>query len=210
MGNSLANVDHSTARRKRQRETAAAARLESALRKQAENVALEGQTGGTADGVAVQGQYAYIGVGQRLVIVDISDPAQPALAGQTDLLPGTVFDVVVAGDYTYLACFINGLRIIDVSDPEAPFEAGFCETGADAMDVALDGKLAYTSVVEVIDVSDPASPFQVGSYGVGYGAGMGVAVAGSRAYVAADGNGLMILRYVPPQQVYLPLVMRNC
>jgi len=79
------------------------------------NVVLEGQTGGTTSGVAVSGQYAYIGIGQRLAILDISDPAQPARVGQTDLLPGDVFDVAVVGDYAYVACFINGLRIIDIS-----------------------------------------------------------------------------------------------
>jgi hypothetical protein len=48
------------------------------------------QIGGLTDAVAVQGNYAYIGIGRRLGIVDISAPAAPALVGQTGLLADDV------------------------------------------------------------------------------------------------------------------------
>jgi hypothetical protein len=41
---------------------------------QSHNVQLVGQIGGSTFGVTLQGDYAYIGVGPRLVIVDVSDP----------------------------------------------------------------------------------------------------------------------------------------
>ena len=66
---------------------------------QAQNVLLQSQVGGTPGGVAFQGSYAYVGVGPRLVIMNVSNPAQPVFVGQTDLLPSRVFDVAVAGDY---------------------------------------------------------------------------------------------------------------
>ncbi len=50
---------------------------------QAENVEFIGQIGGVTYAVAVQGTYAYIGVGPRLVILDVSDPARPRMVGRT-------------------------------------------------------------------------------------------------------------------------------
>ena len=48
----------------------------------ARNVELIGQVGGATQAVAVAGSYAYVGVGPQLVILDISDPAQPAVVGR--------------------------------------------------------------------------------------------------------------------------------
>ena len=56
----------------------------------ARNVGLIGQVGDATRVVAVEGSYAYVGVGLRLVILDVSDPAQPAVVGQT----AGLFDMV--------------------------------------------------------------------------------------------------------------------
>ncbi len=45
----------------------------------AENVEFVGQVGGRTNAVAVQGNYAYIGEGPRLTILDITDPALPTV-----------------------------------------------------------------------------------------------------------------------------------
>ncbi len=76
----------------------------------------------------MQGDYAYIGIGPRLAILNITDPILPTLAGQTAVLPGIVKDVVVVGNYAYVADGNAGLRIIDVSLPSAPIEVGFYDT----------------------------------------------------------------------------------
>jgi hypothetical protein len=49
-----------------------------------------GQIGGSSYAVAVQGDYAYLGVGPRLVVLDISDPSDPTMLGQTDVLGDVV------------------------------------------------------------------------------------------------------------------------
>ena len=95
---------------------------------QGHNVELVGQIGGFTWAVAVQGNYAYIGVGPRLVILDVSDPSHPAVVGQTGVLPDVVVGVAVAGSYAYVADWERGLRIIDVSDPAHPSEAGSYDT----------------------------------------------------------------------------------
>lgn len=55
---------------------------------QSSNVELIGQIGGTTNAVAIQGSYAYVGVGPRLVILNIANPARPIVVGQTVPLPG--------------------------------------------------------------------------------------------------------------------------
>ena len=94
-------------------------------------VELVGQIGGaTYAAVAVQGDHAYIGEGPRLTILDMSNPATPAVVGKTDLIPGIVRGVAVVGNYAYVADegygsrLVGGddygLRVVDVSDPAHP------------------------------------------------------------------------------------------
>jgi len=85
-----------------------------------QQVGIVGQIGGGARAVAVQGRYAYLGVGPRLVVVDVADPARPVPLGQTDVLPGVVSGVAVAGGYAYVAAGEGGLVVVDVTDPAHP------------------------------------------------------------------------------------------
>jgi len=67
-------------------------------RLKSQNVELIGQIGGPVYAVDVQGDYAYIGVGPRLMVLAISSPDAPTVDGSTDVLPGIVRDVVVSGN----------------------------------------------------------------------------------------------------------------
>ena len=73
---------------------------------------LVGQIGGRTYAVAVQDNYAYIGVGPRLFILDVSDKARPVVIGRTGVLPGVVIDVAVSGSYAYVADGEGGLVIL--------------------------------------------------------------------------------------------------
>jgi hypothetical protein len=59
--------------------------------------------------------------------------------------PGSAYDVAVAGNFAYVAAVSAGLRIIDVSDPAAPFEAGFYDIPAYAEGVAVAGGYTYVA-----------------------------------------------------------------
>ncbi len=167
----------------------------------ANNVEFVGQIGGAVTAVAIQGTLAYVGVGPRVAILDLSEPSQPVLVGQTDSLPGLVQGLAVAGSHAYVADQYAGLRIIDVSDSAAPFEAGACDTPGDARGVAVSGSFVYIadygSGLRIIDVSDPAAPFEAGFHDTP-GSAYGVAVSGSYAYVADHGSGLSIIDVSDP------------
>ncbi|MBN2425372.1 MAG: T9SS type A sorting domain-containing protein, partial [Calditrichaceae bacterium] len=53
--------------------------------------------------------------------------------------------VAVSGAYAYVADEGDGLRIIDISNPAAPTESGFFDTGGSALGVAVSGAYAYVA-----------------------------------------------------------------
>jgi hypothetical protein len=120
------------------------------------NLQLVGQISGATFAVAVQGNYAYIGVGPRLVVLNISNKASPVMVGQTNILPGFVEDVAVAGNYAYIADG-SGLRVVNVANPNAPTEVGFIDTPGYAQSVTVSGNNAYIadqgSGLRIIDVA---------------------------------------------------------
>ena len=144
-----------------------------------------GQIGGQALAVAVLGDYAYVGVGPRLLIVDIHDPAAPRVVGQSWFLVfSEVRDIAVvhepaAGSDTgassapgetlaYVAARSRGLHIFDVSDPVHPVLRGSFYNQLDALGVDVVGSRAYVTAgrngLQIFDVSDSTNPRWLGGY----------------------------------------------
>jgi len=94
----------------------------------AHNVECVGQIRGVTYAVALRGNYAYIGVGPCLVILDVSIRAHPTFVGQTGVLPDLVRGVAAGGNYAYVADGSSGLRIVEVSDPSNPTQVGTHDT----------------------------------------------------------------------------------
>jgi len=65
-------------------------------------LALVGQLGGPTFAVAAADRLAFVGVGPKLVAIDISDPERPAVRGQSEVLPGVVWDIAWAPPYAYV------------------------------------------------------------------------------------------------------------
>ena len=100
----------------------------------------------------------------RTVASDESDGAFAVAPPVTDSRDG---DLAVVGKYAYIAAGVDGLRIVDVSDPQAPVEVGGCDTPGSAKDVSVCGSHAYVADgdggLQVVDVSDPVHPAIVAS-----------------------------------------------
>ena len=130
------------------------------------NVALIGQIGGAVDAVAVVGANAYVGAGPWLIVLDISNPAQPLKVGETDVMPGVVKDVAVDGTYAYVADSEAGLRVVNIANPAAPVEVGFYDTPGYAESVAISGTHAYVADYDaglrVVSIANPAAPAETG------------------------------------------------
>jgi hypothetical protein len=167
--------------------------------------------------VAVQGQYAYVlDWAKRIRVADLADPTQPTIVGvgsyHDDCYVGphcfpwfpALGRLVVSGTYAYIP--LDGLRIVDVSDPTNPTEAISLSLGATA--VVLKGTYAYLNVLGslyTLDVSNPLSPTVIFSQvfpSEGY-QGFDIALAGDYLYLrrAESVHVFDITNPVTPSQV---------
>ncbi|MFY9824739.1 MAG: hypothetical protein WAM82_25400, partial [Thermoanaerobaculia bacterium] len=75
---------------------------------------------GFANGVAVDGSYAYVAAGLTgLWVIDVSQLSTPQIVGHYDTA-GNANAVRVAGGFAYVADGANGLAVVDVHDPANP------------------------------------------------------------------------------------------
>ncbi len=151
--------------------------------------------GGTSAAVAVQGNYAYLGEGYRLAVLNLSNPGAPALVGRSMPIPDRIQGITLSGSLAYVAAKSAGLVILDVSDPQHPAVLGSADTPGEAAEVVLAGSYALvadgSAGLTVVDISAPQSPHVVGGLDTP-GQARGVAVAGAYAYVA-DGDTARIV-----------------
>ncbi|MFP4346225.1 MAG: hypothetical protein ACLFU8_16125, partial [Anaerolineales bacterium] len=92
--------------------------------------------GGPLNAVEVRDAYAYAGIGDDLVIFDVSDPTAPTVVSELDL-GYPVYDLALLDNYAYVlnrgmsmsdsvhGRFLaeDGLVIVDISNPQAPYVA---------------------------------------------------------------------------------------
>ena len=82
-----------------------------------------------------------------LWLVDVSDPEHMFLAGDIATPGGDVNDdVVVSGNFAYLADGVGGLQVIDISDPANPVTDAFFGINSHAKGIALAGD--YLTLVD--------------------------------------------------------------
>ncbi len=155
-------------------------------------VAVRGQVGGSTLAVALDDTHhrAYVGVGPRLQIVDVTDPASPTLLGETPTLGGMVSAVALGGSYAYVGVG-NSLYPVNITNPALPAIGHPCSTGyitGTIRDVALAGGYAYVAAdaagLKVMNLAFPSWPTLARS--VPAGLAYGVAVSGTYAYVATS------------------------
>ena len=154
-------------------------------------------TAGPSRWLAIAGTHAYVADGfpSGLQVVDISNPASPAIVGSVSFSDAAM-GVAVAGTHAYVAAHSSGLQVVDISNPASPVIVGGVDTPGAAFGVAVAGNHAYvadwTSGLQAVDISNPASPVIVGSLDIP-GAAYGLAVAGTHAYVAEPAVGLEVV-----------------
>ena len=125
---------------------------------------------------------------------------------------GPVIASAVVGNYAY-AINDAGLRVIDVTDPAAPVEIGFCgyPGAGSARAVAAAGHYVYvvhysyvdddesSGLLQVIDVANPAAPVEIGRYRTAKWIEIwDIAVSGGYTYIADD-VGLRVIDVTNPQ-----------
>jgi len=160
---------------------------------------------GPARQVVVQGNYAYVGVSCGLLILDVSDPANPVEMGRA-YITTRIEDLAVQSGYAYVVDALEGLAVVDVREVRNPRMVGKTNFGFNMFGVAVKDTLAYvvgsggmqdSSDFFVINVKDPAAPFMVAGYDTSWGEK--IQLVDTLAYVAA--GRLLVLSVANPLSV---------
>ena len=114
------------------------------------DVEVVSELGGTVSAVAVQGSFAYLGLGLRLVILNIEKPALPLVVGKSGFLPGVVKHIRLAGMYAYAALESGGISIIDIHNPLNPIEIGWFASSGIIQDIVFRDNFLFLAESDVI------------------------------------------------------------
>lgn len=161
-----------------------------------------GPINGSITDFAVQGRFLYVSIYQAVedfLILDIQDPSN--IFEVNSLNYPEILGLDINGQLAYLAAGINGLKILNISNPYAITSVGGVNTPGNATDCFVEGDLCYvadgSSGVQIIDVSNPASPSILGSYNTP-GNAQKLALQEHTLYVADGSGGLQILDVSDP------------
>ncbi|HTX17961.1 MAG TPA: T9SS type A sorting domain-containing protein [Bacteroidota bacterium] len=133
-------------------------RTASQLRGQ-DTLSLLGQWGwGACWKVVVRDNYAFIGNGSLLQVLDISNPVDPQVVGEVQCPGGDVYGLVISGNYAYA---YGGFNVIDISDVKHPTVVAFLPI-VNVSTITVYGTHAYVGDffggIFDVDVSNPARP----------------------------------------------------
>jgi hypothetical protein len=117
-----------------------------------------------------------------------------------------VVDVCIDGDYAYLACENDGLRILNISDPDHFVEITHYPAEG-VYSIAKSGNYIYMGLyydLRIIDVSDPLHPAQVQTVPI-EGRTLAIRIFGNYAYVCKmyTTTGLTIIDISDPNTAHI-------
>lgn len=168
---------------------------------------------GFANGVAVNGGFAYVAAGSAgLRVINVSDRAHPVIVAAL-ALAGNANGIKLIGSLAIIAAGAAGIHAVDVSNPLAPILRSTLATSSTALDVAIAGNIAYvanTTGLFLANISNPVTMTRISSLSLA-GSIRGIAVDAQRglAVVAADTNGVYIVDVsnplIPVQRSQVPV-----
>lgn len=153
------------------------------------NLELVGHIGGASQALTLRGHHAYLGVGLRLEVLDISRPSAPRFLAQSAPLPGLVSSVALAGEHAFVLTEGSALSVLSISDPNRLPLVGALKLEQPAYGLALAEDYAYVAGGEagliIIDVRTPETPRLVQRFQT-QGQAVAVTAANHFAYVVAN------------------------
>lgn len=132
--------------------------------------------GQSIDAVVADGNYAYIGEGAGLRVLDVSNPANPQPLGRVSLL---AFCECVRKKENFVFCALldKGMQVVDVSNPQLPQVVYTYDTswsvdgGVWWHDLEIEGNRLYAtsgsggpSGIHCFDITSPSSPSFLGKF----------------------------------------------
>lgn len=170
---------------------------------------------GEMSAVKTHGSYAYVGQGDTLFTIEVSDPARPNVVGAyrfSDLRVPLIRNIEVHPPLAYVSTFdlstsccpVTSLKLVDISQPSSPrLITSAAINGADDIDV-VDGRVysvgvpwvSSTSSLAIYDLVNASRFVSRGTYGTHGSAA--VVVHGTIAYLADNHYGLQVVDVSDP------------
>ncbi len=132
-----------------------------------------------ANGIYLSGNMAYLVTEssffrEELYIIDVSSPSAPNLFGALNLI-GAANEIVVLGDYAYIASDVNSqeLQVVDVSLPASPNLVGSYNLPGGANALTIVGQGSYVIIgqdngqISLFDISTPDMPILLSDFSAG-------------------------------------------
>jgi hypothetical protein len=161
------------------------------------------QLGGKIHRLAWHGRYVYLAIGARLVAVDVGEPSQPVVVGESAPIGDTLEQVALDGTHAYAVTY-DRLHIFEIGSSAAPRLMselrGLREHTFFGRQIYLAGRTLYVSCdrdgsaqIVAVDVSDPRQPRV---FGEPY---PGVRIVGNGRYAyVANATGVDVLDVTDP------------
>ena len=141
-------------------------------------------TPGIARGVDISGSFAVLADGGMLRTADVTNPALPVLRGSVAIPGNNVKDVTVRDGLAYVSAYVNGVQVVNFSNPAAPVVVGNGPSSV-ARDFEMTGRLGVVAnqvspaAMAIYGLETPSSPIfralvDLSSFGSFMGTGMAV------------------------------------
>ena len=106
------------------------------------------------------------GYDQHLTVLEVTDPVSPRVVSRFKTRPGlSIHNLEVVDGIAYISYYVDGLRIVDLRDPEKPREIGHYDTvpAEDERDILHGawGVRVYDGVVYISDTETGTYAFEV-------------------------------------------------
>ncbi|MFU8773659.1 MAG: hypothetical protein ACNA8H_14730, partial [Anaerolineales bacterium] len=170
---------------------------------------LVAQAGGSPTAFTLDESLAYLGLGPRLVVVDVSNPNNPRQIAQSGVLPGLAADLVAAAGQIYWLNQDGGLLLLDVSDLQDIRITARIDTPSGGQKLVVQAEHAFigegsaigeqrSGGLRVLDLSDLSNPLEIAYFEIPDRV-TELTAADNRLYLAHF-RGLMVLDISDPSQ----------
>lgn len=151
---------------------------------------LVSQIGGESRALASHGNLIYLGSGPRLLVIDVSEPANPHKVGESQILgDSTIRAIEISAGHAYVSTGTGGLWVLDLSDPLHPAISAHLDMPGEIQGMAVEGDFVYLAdgfgEFHILDASQAQAPQLIGSIPV-EGIPRNVFIADGYAYLAVD------------------------
>ena len=150
----------------------------------------------------IEENYGYAITSSRLYIFRLDDLIYPEIISYIEI-GGTNNSVEYYNSHVYVTSLFEGIKIINVNNPQNPYIVGECDTPGRAYDLLVSGDIVYVANgnhgLTIIDASDLTNPFILPYFNTHTPSNVSsLAMADDILYLAGNYDGLKVVDISDP------------